>query len=269
MSEPGPRPLDGVRVIDLSTGPAGGIATMVMADFGAEVIKVEQPSGDPFRSMASAPMWLRGKKSVALDLSQYEDQARLKTLTATADAVVSSFRPGADRRFGADYETIREGNPGLVYTHITAFGPKGPHANLPPYEGVVAAKGGRMMAFEGTAPRPGPVFSALQVTHHARHLLVAQLLRHGGGLARVARVVFGRNFKLDLLATDRDALGIDVFNSHARAVFVVLAVVGLGAGNRCHVTDLDHLFLCRGQSGDSRDSSNYGQFQLQLHRNLQ
>jgi len=183
MSEPGPRPLDGVRVIDLSTGPAGGIATMVMADFGAEVIKVEQPSGDPFRSMASAPMWLRGKKSVALDLSQYEDQARLKTLTATADAVVSSFRPGADRRFGADYETIREGNPGLVYTHITAFGPKGPHANLPPYEGVVAAKGGRMMAFEGTAPRPGPVFSALQVTHHA----AAQAAIMGTVAALVAR----------------------------------------------------------------------------------
>lgn len=161
------RPLDGIRVIDLSYGPAGGIATMVMADFGAEVIKVEQPTGDPFRSMASAPMWLRGKQSVALDLGQADARERLRTLVSTADVVVSSFRPGSEAQFGADYETLRTGNPGLVYTHITAFGPKGPLANLPPYEPVVAAKGGRMAAFEGTPDRTGPVYSALQVTHHA------------------------------------------------------------------------------------------------------
>jgi len=162
-----PRPLDGIRVIDLSTGPAGGMATMVMGDFGAEVIKVEQPSGDPFRILPSAPMWLRGKKSVALDLSQPQAQQQLHKLVATADVVVSSQRPGSDVTFGTDYETLKAGNPGLVYTHITAFGPKGPLANLPPYEGVVAAKGGRMLAFEGTPDRLGPVFSALQVTHHA------------------------------------------------------------------------------------------------------
>lgn len=162
-----PRPLDGIRVIDLSVGPAGGIATMVMGDFGAEVVKVEQPSGDPFRSLPSAPAWLRGKKSVVLDLAQSEAQQRLRDLVATADVVVSSYRPGADRQFGADYDTLRQGNPGLVYTHITAFGPAGPLAHLPAYEAVVAAKGGRMMVFEGTAPRPGPAYSALQVLHHA------------------------------------------------------------------------------------------------------
>lgn len=183
MASVGPRPLDGIRVIDLSHGPAGGLATMVMADFGAEVIKVEQPSGDPFRWMASAPMWLRGKQSVALDLSQPAAQASLKALASTADVVVSSFRPGTDRPFGADYDTLRAGNPGLVYTHLTAFGPKGPSANLPPYESVVAAKGGRMMAFEGTVPRPGPVFSALHVTHHA----AAQATVMGTVAALVAR----------------------------------------------------------------------------------
>ncbi|MGE3961979.1 MAG: CaiB/BaiF CoA transferase family protein [Dehalococcoidia bacterium] len=162
-----PRPLDGIRVIDLSYGPAGGMATMVMADFGAEVIKVEPPSGDPFRSLPSAPQWLRGKQSVALDLSQPAAQQQLRELAKTADVVVASFRPGSAEAFGADYETLRADHPGLVYTHITAFGPKGPLANLPAYESVVAAKGGRMMAFEGTPPRTGPVFSALQVTHHA------------------------------------------------------------------------------------------------------
>ncbi|MCB9483813.1 MAG: CoA transferase [Dehalococcoidia bacterium] len=162
-----PRPLDGIRVIDLSYGPAGGMATMILGDFGAEVIKVEQPSGDPFRSLPSAPQWLRGKKSVALDLAQADAQRQLRELVKTADVVVSTFRPGSASQFGADYETLKADNPGLVYTHLTAFGPEGPLANLPAYEGVVAAKGGRMMAFEGTAPRTGPVFSALQVTHHA------------------------------------------------------------------------------------------------------
>ncbi len=162
-----PQPLDGIRIIDLSYGPAGGMATMIMGDFGAEVIKVEAPSGDPFRDLPSAPQWLRGKKSVALDLSQPDAQRRLRELARTADVVVSSFRPGSASQFGADYETLKAENPGLVYTHLTAFGPHGPLANLPPYEAVVAAKGGRMMAFEGTPPRTGPVFSALQVTHHA------------------------------------------------------------------------------------------------------
>ncbi|RLT36913.1 MAG: CoA transferase, partial [Chloroflexi bacterium] len=59
-----PGPLDNIRVIDLTSGPVGGITTMVLADFGADVIKVERPGGDPFRFMPSAPMWLRGKRSV-------------------------------------------------------------------------------------------------------------------------------------------------------------------------------------------------------------
>ena len=66
----GSAPLTGLRVLDLTLGPAGGIATMVLADFGAEVLKVEPPSGDPFRSQAAAPMWLRGKQSIVLDLSK-------------------------------------------------------------------------------------------------------------------------------------------------------------------------------------------------------
>ncbi|MGH2585167.1 MAG: CoA transferase, partial [Dehalococcoidia bacterium] len=62
-------PLDGLRVVDLTLGPAGGIATMVLRDFGAEVVKVEPPGGDPFRRLAAAPMWLRGKQSIVADLN--------------------------------------------------------------------------------------------------------------------------------------------------------------------------------------------------------
>ena len=161
-----PSPLEGIRIIDLSTGAVGGMATMVMADFGAEVIKVEPPGGDPFRFLASAPIWLRGKRSVALDLAEEGDRVRLRQLAASADVVVTSFRPGEAERLGADYESLGDGNPGMVYTQITGFGPKGTYAGYAPYEGVVAARGGRMMAFEGTDPRPGPQFAALQVLSH-------------------------------------------------------------------------------------------------------
>ncbi len=159
--------LDGVRVVDLSSGPAGGIATMVLADFGADVIKVERPGGDPARGIASAPMWLRGKRSVVLDLKRAEERERLHRLVETADVVVASYRGDTGKALGADAETLTALNPSLVYCRITGFGPRGPLANVPGYEGVVAAKSGRMQAFAGTVQREGPQFAALQVGVHA------------------------------------------------------------------------------------------------------
>ncbi len=162
-----PGPLDNIRVIDLTSGPVGGIATMVLADFGADVIKVERPGGDPFRSMASSLMWLRGKRSVELDLKRADGQERLAQLVETADVVITSFRGDAAAALGAGYEALSRRNPGIVYCNISGFGPRGPYAGYPGYEGVVAAKAGRMMAFSGVAPRPGPQFAAVQVTSHA------------------------------------------------------------------------------------------------------
>ncbi|MFN0148079.1 MAG: CaiB/BaiF CoA transferase family protein [Dehalococcoidia bacterium] len=162
-----PRPLDEIRVLDLSTGPAGGVATMVMADFGAEVIKVERPGGDPFRSLANAPAWLRGKQSVELDLTTAAGRARLHELAAAADVIVSTARGDRAKRLGQDYAALSAANPGLVYCSITGFGPKGPYADYPGYEGLVAAKSGRMMAFAGLPDRDGPAYSAVQVGMHA------------------------------------------------------------------------------------------------------
>ena len=166
-----PDPLHDLRVIDLSSGPAGGVATMVLADFGADVIKVEPPTGDPFRHLPAAPVWLRGKRSVVLDLAADEGQARLHGLVRGADVVVASFAPGGApgnaAALGADYETLSTLNGGLVYCSITGFGPRGPYAHYPADEGVVAAKSGRMMAFRGQAQREGPAFAAVRVGTHA------------------------------------------------------------------------------------------------------
>ncbi|MCA9506655.1 MAG: CoA transferase, partial [Myxococcales bacterium] len=126
---------EGIRVLDLSSGPAGGLASMILADFGADVVKVERPGGDPYRRLAAAPMWLRGKRSIEADLKTRLGQQTLHDLVASADVVLVSHRPETARRLQVDAETLRALNPRLVYCHVTGFGPRGPLANYRGYEG--------------------------------------------------------------------------------------------------------------------------------------
>ncbi len=186
------RPLDGIRIIDFSLGPVGGMATMVLSDFGADVIKVEPPGGDPFRATSHhAPVWLRGKRSVTLDLGSDAAKSELATVLAGADVVVSTHSNRDAEALGIDDATLRANNPGLVYCRISGFGPKGPYANYPAHEGLVAAKAGRMKAFTGIPDRDGPVFAAVQVgTHSAAQSAVAGIIgalleRDQSGLGQV------------------------------------------------------------------------------------
>ena len=173
--------LDGVRVLDLSSGPVGGVATMILGDFGAEVLKLERPGGDPLRSLTAAPMWLRGKRSVEANLTTSDGRARLLELSAEADVLVTTFRPSTVERLGADYGTLAAANPRLIYCSITGFGPRGPYAEYPAYEGLVAAKSGRMRGFSGQRMREGPGFAAVPIGGHgasqgAVHGIVAALI---------------------------------------------------------------------------------------------
>ncbi len=181
-------PLAGVRVLDLSQGPAGGIATMVLADFGADVIKIEPPGGDRFRFLAAAPMWLRGKRSIVLDLKTEAGVQRLHELARDADVAVSSYRPGTAERLGAGYGTLSGLNPRLVYCAITGFGPRGPYRHYKGYEALVAAKSGRMVTFTGQLPRPGPAYAAVQVGTH----VASQSAVQGIVAALLAREASGR-----------------------------------------------------------------------------
>ena len=183
-----PRPCAGLRVLDLSSGPSGGIATMVLADFGTDVIKVERPGGDPYRRMAAAPMWLRGKRSITLDLRNTADRERLHALAPGVDVVVASYRPGKAAALGADYQTLAALNRGLIYCSITGFGPRGPYAHYPPYEAIAAAKSGRMQAFAGQPRRDGPVFAAVPVGVH----VTSQVAVAGVLAALLARERSGR-----------------------------------------------------------------------------
>ena len=155
-------PCSGLTALDFSFGMPGALTTAVLADFGAEVVKVEPPTGDPYRSQGAWLAWNRGKKSIVLDLETPEGREQAQALARRADVVVESFRPGVSRSLGIDYETLSGINPGLVYCSITGFGQKGRLSNLKDYEGIIAAKSGRMSTWGGQLDRPGPVYAAVR-----------------------------------------------------------------------------------------------------------
>lgn len=143
-------PLSGVRVLDLSTMISGPVATMMLADQGADVVKVEQPSGDLVRYLGAGKAGLsptfissnRGKRSVVLDLKSEEGKAALKALVGTADVFVQNFRPGAIERMGFGEEAVRAVRPDIVYVSISGFGESGPYAGKRVYDPVIQALSG-------------------------------------------------------------------------------------------------------------------------------
>ncbi len=155
-------PMDGVVVADFSRVLAGPYATMLLADLGATVIKVERPgSGDDTRSWG--PPWTerdssyyesvnRGKRSIALDLTDPDDQESARELVRRADILVENFRPGALSKYGLDYDSACALNPRLLYTSISGFG-SGEGADLPGYDFVVQAAGG-LMSITGAPEGP-------------------------------------------------------------------------------------------------------------------
>jgi crotonobetainyl-CoA:carnitine CoA-transferase CaiB-like acyl-CoA transferase len=162
--------LAGIRVLDLSSGPAAGMTTMMLADFGAEVISILRPASAPadeLAKLAAAPMWQRGKLLLMLDLAQRDGLDEFHNLAAAADVLVCNWRSDALTRKQLDFTQMHARHPHLVYCHISGFGSHGPMANCPAYEHTVAAYSGRMRMFTGIVDRPGPVFSALQVGVHA------------------------------------------------------------------------------------------------------
>ena len=170
-------PCTGLNILDFSMGMPGAICTLVLADYGAEVIKVEPPGGDPFRFQPAWISWNRGKKGVTLDLGSSEGREQALQLMAQADVVVESSRPGDMAQWGLDYDSLSERYPRLVYCSITGFGQHGPLRRVKGYEGVVAARAGRMLNMEGQPNRDGPVYSAVHTgSWHASQAAVRGIL---------------------------------------------------------------------------------------------
>jgi crotonobetainyl-CoA:carnitine CoA-transferase CaiB-like acyl-CoA transferase len=149
--------LDGIRILDLTWGPGASVGITMLAEHGAEVIKVEPPTGDPFREYHGSAVWHRSRKSIALDLAAEVDAATMWELIATADVLVEGFRPGAMADLGFSYEAVRARHPALVYCSISAW-PLG-HRNeqRPGWDALVQAAGGAQ--FEQPGWRPGPVYN--------------------------------------------------------------------------------------------------------------
>ena len=164
-----PGPLVGLRVIDLSTVLAGPYCTMVLADLGADVVKVEPPEGDATRGWG--PPWVgdadagtrtaayflavnRNKRSIRLDLRTDDGRAVLRRLLAGADVLVENFRPGGLDRLGFDADALRELRPNLVHLAISGYGRTGPASARPGYDFVVQAAGG-LMSITGDADEDG------------------------------------------------------------------------------------------------------------------
>ncbi len=140
--------LAGVRVLEHGTFITGPAASMLLADLGADVIKVEQPAGDPFRAFRGGlysphfQTYNRNKKSVTLDTRDKDGLARFEALVAEADVYIQNFRPGVAEKIGAGEARLRELNPRLIYCAISGFGPDGPAAGRPSYDTVAQAASG-------------------------------------------------------------------------------------------------------------------------------
>lgn len=173
------KPLEGIKVLDLSRVLAGPWCTQLLADLGAEVIKIERPgSGDDTRHWG--PPWHgegkdrvaayflsanRGKKSAAIDFSQAEGAALVRRLAQQADIVVENFKVGGLEKFGLDAKSLRAANPRLIYASITGFGQDGPYADRAGYDFIIQGMGG-MMAITGLPddePGGGPLRAGVAV----------------------------------------------------------------------------------------------------------
>jgi crotonobetainyl-CoA:carnitine CoA-transferase CaiB-like acyl-CoA transferase len=173
-----PVKLQGIKVVDLSSFLPGPHLTMMMADHGAEVIKIEQPgTGDATRSIGQKQNGHtvyfrnanRGKKSVALDLKMPADREALLTLLKDADVLLETFRPGVAKRLGLDYATVRKVAPQIVYCSISAFGQDGPMRDQPAHDLSVLALSGAL-SLTGDQER-GPLLPSIPAADMASSLM--------------------------------------------------------------------------------------------------
>lgn len=208
---PRARPLDGVVVADFSRVLAGPYATMLLADMGAEVIKVESPAGDDTRSWVPPvrPDGVstyyaainRNKKSVVLNFKDPNDLAAAQALAARADIVIENFKPGGLKRFGLDYSSVKERNESVIYCSISGFG-TAEGSSLPGYDLIVQAMSGLMSLTggpEGSPYRAGiSVFDVMAGLHSTIGILAA--LRHRDHTGQ------GQNIETSLMASAMSGL---------------------------------------------------------------
>jgi len=189
--------LNKLKVLDLTTHLSGPYCSMILADHGADVVKVENPNGGdplrhspPFQEGESAPfmLWNRNKRSVVLDLKKHDDLRILKQMAEKADVMIENFRPGAVKRLGIDYDAISKINPTIIYCSISGFGQTGPYAGRGGFDLIANAMSG-LMSINGPADGPPfripiPVSDICAGMHAAIGILMALTNRQNTGVGQ-------------------------------------------------------------------------------------
>jgi crotonobetainyl-CoA:carnitine CoA-transferase CaiB-like acyl-CoA transferase len=233
MSSPGP--LNGLTILDLTRVLSGPYCTMLLADMGARVIKIEQPGrgddtrawGPPFVGSESAYFLStnRNKESVTLDFKSSEGREVLERLIARSDALVENFRPGTLARAGFGYDRVAERHPRLVYCSISGFGQTGPRRDQPGYDAVIQAEGGLMSV---TGDADGPAYRlGVAIADLVAGLLAAQ----GITLALFARERSGQGQQVDISMFD----GVVSLLSYHASTYLTTGARSRRVGNR-HAT---------------------------------
>jgi len=199
-------PLDGILVLDLTRVLSGPYCTMLLADMGARVLKVEQPKkgddtrawGPPFLEGESAYFLSinRNKESVTLDFKHPDGRAVLDRLIARADVLVENFRPGTLRKLGLDYQSLAPRHPRLVYCSVSGFGQTGPRAREPGYDAVMQGEGG-LMSITGSADGP-PYRLGVAIADIVSGMFAA----YGVAMALLARERSGKGQEVDVAMLD-------------------------------------------------------------------
>jgi CoA:oxalate CoA-transferase len=185
-------PLAGVKVLDLTRVLAGPFCTMMLADLGADVVKIERPDGGddarqfgPFLPSGESAYFAginRGKRSITLDLKKPADHETFLKLVERADVVVENYRPGTMEKLGVGVTVLRERNPRLIYTSVSGFGRTGPYRSRPAYDVIVQALGGLMSITGHEAERPARVGSSISdilAGMYSAFAIAAALARRG------------------------------------------------------------------------------------------
>ena len=186
-----PGTLEGVRVLDLSQGIAGAVAGMILADHGADVVKVEPPEGDLVRYLEGWRVWHRGKRSLVLDIERQAGRNTLIRLARDADLLVESEPPGRMAPLGLDYASLSPNLPGLIYASFTGYGQTGPDRDRPSRGELVEARLGLQQSQAGY--RDGPIYLGWPLTEYGGALLLAI----GVVTALFARATTGRGQRVE------------------------------------------------------------------------
>ena len=215
------RALTGMRMLDLSRAFAGPYCSMILADLGAEVIKIEQPGsgGDTTLGAGPRPGGVhyyavandRNKKSLTLNLRNDEGKEIFYEMVKKSDVILDNFRPGVMEKIGVDYETVRKKNPGIISCSITGFSPTGPYRDRPAYDIIAQAMGGAM-SLTGEPGRP-PVRIGLSIGDLAGGMFAA----HGIMAAYIYKLKTGKGQKVSISMLNCQ---IGLLSYHAVAYFV-------------------------------------------------